>query len=64
MTAVGALDRTVLAFKALVWSNDKPKLSHRYPVSKQKRERNWDVSLNVCSQAGLMVRESLILQEG
>ena len=44
MTAVGVLDRTVLAFKALVWSNDKSKLSHRYPVSKQKRERNWDVS--------------------
>lgn len=44
MTVVWALDRTVLAFKALVWSNDKPKLSHRYPVSKQKRERNWDVS--------------------
>jgi len=39
MIAIGALDRAVLAFKALMWSNDKPKLSHRYPVSKQKRER-------------------------
>lgn len=44
MTAVGAPDRTMLVFKALVWSNNKPKLSHRCAVSKQKRERNQDVS--------------------